>query len=273
MNPESDFSEIHRVAVQTAQKAGEYLVRHFGKIKPDQVDDKGINDFVTFVDRHSEEIIVSEIQDNFKDHSILAEEKGIHSEGNAFRWIIDPLDGTKNFIQTLPYFCVSIAVEYQGQIVVGVVHDPIHRETFHAISGQGSYLNEQKINVSQETNIQRTMICTGFPHRDKWRLPAYLKAFEEIFLICTGIRRMGAAALDLCYTACGRFAGFWEFGLSSWDMAAGSVIIQEASGQITDFWGNPDFLNNGYVVAGNKIVHNALKSILEIHFQKPESNI
>ncbi|MCK4892312.1 MAG: inositol monophosphatase [Calditrichia bacterium] len=254
------------VAMKIARTAGQYLLDHKGQISRDSIDEKGRNDFVTFVDHQSEKLIVEEIHSHFPSHKILAEEGSSISSSADYRWIIDPLDGTKNFIQDIPIFCVSIAMEHQSKIVVGVVYDPVHDEIFSAEAGSGAYLNGKAIQISSRS-LSESLIATGFPFKSKSYLPQYLLCFEEIFLKCSGMRRCGSAAIDLCYTAMGKFDGFWELGLSIWDMAAGSLIIREAGGMVSDFWGEGNYLNTGFIIAGNPEVHKNILKITKYYFR------
>jgi len=257
-----DFVDI---AVEVAKAAGQYLLDHKGKIAAENVDEKARNDFVTFVDHQSEKLIVDTLHSHFPDHKILAEEGSQKTSTTEYRWIIDPLDGTKNYIQDIPIFCVSIALEHKGKIIVGVVYDPVHQELFVAEKGKGTTCNGHRIRVSKRS-MRESLIATGFPFKYKNYLPQYLQCFEEIFLKCSGMRRCGSAAIDLCYTAIGKFEGFWELGLSIWDMAAGSLIIQEAGGTVSDFWGKDDYLKNGFIIAGNPAVHKTLQGIVKNYF-------
>ena len=192
------------VAISAAREAGRYLLSHRGKISPEMIDEKAINDFVTEVDENSEKMIVDSIRSQFPKHKILAEEGTNHQSENKYRWIIDPLDGTKNFIQDIPMFSISIALEKDGEIVLGIVYDPVHDELFSAEKGKGAFCNGSAIRISQR-ELGRAIIATGFPFKSKNYLPQYLLCFEDIFLNCSGMRRCGSAAIDLCYTAMGRF--------------------------------------------------------------------
>lgn len=261
-----DLEHIQEIAIEVVQEAGAYLLENRGKVHPEEVDEKSSNDFVTVIDKTSEKLIIERIKKHFPAHTILAEEGGRQGKNSAYEWVIDPLDGTKNYIRDIPYFCVSIAVFHQNKPVVGVVYDPVHDELFQAVKGGGSFLNRRPIRVSNASSLNRCMLTTGFPHRSKAYLPQYLQAFEEIFIKCIGIRRPGSAALDLCHTACGRYDAFWELGLSSWDIAAGSLIVAEAGGVVSDFWGNPTYLKSGFIIAGNAEIHKNLQEILSYHF-------
>lgn len=262
-------SQLQAVAISAAKKAGEFIQKHFGKIDRAAIQEKEKNDFVTLVDKGAEEIIINHIHSHYPQHSILAEESGSKTrQDDNYRWIIDPLDGTTNFIRQIPICGPSVAVMKGEAIIAGAVYNPMLNELFSARRGAGATLNGSPISISQSEDFSKAFIATGFPHHRPARLPAYLRAFEDIFLHSAGARRLGSAALDLCYTACGKFEAFWETGLSPWDVAAGALIIQEAGGVVSDFSGGPDFLNSGYIAAGNPKVHNQLVNILSYHFKE-----
>lgn len=254
-----------KVAVSTglaaAKIAGRIMLRHLGKLDSKKIAKKGISDYVTEVDYICEEAIKKIIRKKFPEHAILCEENGLTKGASRYTWIIDPLDGTTNYLHGYPMFSVSIALAEGEEIILGVIFDPIRNELFYASKEKGAWLNGCKIKVSGQTKFADSLIATGFPFRHKKVLDTYLKSFREIFLHCGGIRRAGSAALDLAYTACGRVEGFWEYGLSSWDIAAGSIIIKEADGKISDFSGKLDYLKTGCVVAGNSVVHRNLVAI------------
>lgn len=256
-----------RVAKEAAAISGEFLMENLGGLTSEDVEEKSKNSFVTYVDKQSESMIVGHIKKHFPDHAIIAEESGVQETSSEYRWLIDPLDGTTNFIQELPHFAISIAVQHEQNTIAGVVLNPNHNEIFHAEIEKGAFFNDARITIEEDTDFGRAILATGFPHRFKRHLPRYLPAFQEMMLKCSGIRRWGSAALDLCYTACNRFSGFWELGLSPWDIAAGSLIVQEAGGIVSDFWGGDDYLNNGYVIAGSKHIHSQLQQILNFHFK------
>ncbi len=256
------------VAKQAALKAGQILLNHFGKIPASQIRHKRKNDFITFVDEQSEQIILKTIFEAFPDHAYLAEEIGSSRHEHDYLWIIDPLDGTTNFLQGIPVFAISIGLLHRGKPRLGVIYDPIHQELFWAEKGKGAFLNDQKIVVSNKTLLEQSFIATGFPFKAKHLLDDYLKAFKGIFSECIGQRRMGAAAIDLAYVAAGRFDGFWELGLSGWDQAAGWIIIEEAGGRVTDFWGNSDFLFSHYTLASNGKIHQQLIEKITLSFKQ-----
>lgn len=259
-----DFLEI---AYRAAKEAGAFLLENRGRLTDVQINEKARNDLVTTVDHGSEKIIVSRIKEHFPSHHILAEEGGYNSGSDDYTWIIDPLDGTKNYIQNIPVFCISIALRHCEEIIGGLVFDPVRDELFAAEKGSGATLNGEPLRISQRP-YSEAIIATGFPFRQKSYLPAYLMTFEEVFLGCSGIRRLGSAALDLSYTAAGRFEGFFELGLKLWDIAAGTLLITEAGGKVTDFWGGASHLQSGFIVAGNPEAHKNLLPVIAHHFQQ-----
>ncbi len=263
-----DPQKILNTAVEAAQKAGAYLLETAGNLIVDNIDEKRKNDFVTIADKTSETLIVEHIQSRFPQHSVFAEESGEFNRESAYQWIIDPLDGTTNFIRNIPFYSISIAVKYQNQMLAGVVSNPPLNEVFTAIKGQGAFLNNKPIKISQQKDFSRAFLATGFPHQFKYHTPQYMSAFSEIFFNIAEVRRLGSAALDLCYTACARFEGFWELGLNPWDVAAGSLIVQEAGGAVSDFYGRQFFMESGYIVAANKTVHSHLIKILSNYFKE-----
>ncbi len=241
------------VAVGAAMQAGRILSEYAGKTI--RIDAKQHHDFVTEVDQRSEEAIIQYIRRAFPGHDILAEESGADPKGGDYRWIIDPLDGTTNFIHGMPMYAVSIALEVAGDLTVAVVYEPVRRELFVAEKGRGAYLNDRRLSVSRTSTLSRCLLATGFPFRDFSLVDDYLKSFRYFMSHVSGIRRAGSAALDLCYLACGRFDGFWELNLKPWDMAAGVLIIREAGGLVTSPSGGTDFLYRGNIVGSNGLIH------------------
>jgi myo-inositol-1(or 4)-monophosphatase len=246
-------------------------MRHFREISQEDVREKAQNDFLTFVDESAEEQILEIIRKAYPDHGFLAEESGLSAPSREFQWIIDPLDGTKNYISGIPVFAVSIALSIRNEIRTGVVYDPVHQEVFYAEKNLGAYLNDRRIQVNQTVELERSLLATGFPFRYKSVLGLYMQCFEDIFRHSSGARRMGAAALDMAGVACGRFEGFWELGLKPWDMAAGSLLITEAGGTVTDFWNSGEFLDRSYLVATNGKIHGDLLKIIRKHFPEYKS--
>ncbi|MEW6419591.1 MAG: inositol monophosphatase family protein [Nitrospirota bacterium] len=254
----SKRKEFLDTAIKAARLAGLAILDNLGKITKRDISLKTASDFVTSVDRESERIIIDTIKESFPRHLILAEESIKESAREAYRWIIDPLDGTTNYIHGYPVFSVSIALEYKGEIILGVTFDPLRNDLFLAEKGTGAFLNGHPIRVSEINEIKESLITTGFPFRKKEIINPYLKLFKNLFLKVSDMRRAGSAALDLAYLACGRCDGFFEIGLSPWDIAAGSLMIEEAGGVVTDFGGGGDYILTGNIVAGNPAVHNEI---------------
>ncbi|MGO9952437.1 MAG: inositol monophosphatase family protein [Dissulfurispiraceae bacterium] len=251
----SDLTGCLETAVAAARRAGELIRDNCGTLSSDDISLKQASDFVTRVDTESEALIISIIRERFPNHLFLAEESLREAETDEFRWIIDPLDGTTNYIHGFPLSVVSIALQYRRNIVIGVIFDPFRNELFTASIGDGACMDGKKITVSTVFNVSSALIATGFPFKRKDLIDPYLTLFKNIFLEVSDIRRAGSAALDLAYIACGRFDGFFEIGLGPWDCAAGSLIIKEAGGVITNFSGGENFLESGNIVAGNALIH------------------
>jgi myo-inositol-1(or 4)-monophosphatase len=259
--------QVLKTAQEAARKAGRYLLDNRGRVDRETAGEKQKNDFVTEVDKTSEKMIIEHILSDFPDHQVLAEESGARQTSSAFQWIIDPLDGTTNFVHNIPVFTVSVAVKQDDKVIAGVVYQPVQDEMFTAVQDKGARLNGVPIRVSDTGDFSRAFLATGFPHHCKRRLPQFARAFSDIFFYSAGVRRLGSAALDLCYTACGRFDAFWETGLNAWDVAAGSLVVQEAGGLVSDFWGNSNYLDSGFIVAGSPIIHKRLVEILSTYFE------
>jgi myo-inositol-1(or 4)-monophosphatase len=246
------------IAVRAARRAGSIINRAALGGEGLKVRAKQANDFVTQVDQAAEEAIIDIVRTAYPEHGFLAEESG-KSEGKAdYVWIIDPLDGTTNFIHGFPQYCVSIGVEHRGTLAHGVVYDPLRNELFTASKGRGAFLNDRRIRVSKCLKLQDALIGTGFPFKELGRVDLYLKQLRNLMAHSSGVRRAGAAALDLAYVACGRLDAFWELGLSPWDMAAGALLIQEAGGLCGDLDGEQDFLEKGEVCAATPKIFTAL---------------
>ncbi len=254
-----------------ALEAGKLLLRHYGKLKRSEISQKSKNDFVTKVDKLSETAIIRHIQKKYPRHSIQAEESGV-TRGDGTCWVIDPLDGTSNYIHQFPMFSISIGIVHEDRLNVGVVYDPLHQEMFSALQGQGAFLNRRRIHVSKTKKLASSLMATGIPFRARGRFEQYFRSLKVISMGSAGMRRGGSAALDLAYVACGRFDGFWEINLSPWDVAAGAVLIQEAGGRISDLWGKQDFMKNGDILASNGRVHRELKNITAAIFKPRTDN-
>ena len=252
------------VAIKAARAAGSIINRAALDIESVRVAQKQVNDFVTEVDRAAEEAIISTLLSAYPGHGILAEESGQeHGAKNSdYVWIIDPLDGTTNFIHGFPVYCVSIALAFKGKIEHAVVYDPTRNDLFTSTRGRGAFLNERRIRVSKRTQLKDCLVSTGFPFRPGDNFRAYMRMFSEITQRTAGVRRPGAAALDLAYVAAGYCDGFFETGLSIWDVAAGSLLVTEAGGLIGNFTGESDFLDQQECMAGNPRIYGQLVPLL-----------
>jgi myo-inositol-1(or 4)-monophosphatase len=252
------------IAVRAARSAGELILRSSDNIGHLRVDQKGKNDYASEVDRAAEREIITIIKNAYPDHAILAEESGLH-EGNDFVWVIDPLDGTTNFLHGFPQYAVSIALKHKGRLEVAVIYDPLRDELFTAKRGGGAMLNNRRLRVTPQQSLKGALLGTGFPFRTDLHLKAYVGMFSALTTECAGIRRAGSAALDLAYVAAGRLDGFWEIGVMEWDMAAGILLIKEAGGVITDFSFNDNYLQSGNLIAGNPKMHQLMYQLIEPH--------
>jgi myo-inositol-1(or 4)-monophosphatase len=238
-----------------AREAGALLLEYFDKhIK---IEYKGEADLVTAADRKSEILIRERIRSLWPDHDILGEEQGLRDTGSAYRWYVDPLDGTTNFAHGYPVFCVSMALQHKDQMIAGICYDPTRNEMFTAERGMGAFLNGAPIHVSKISKLAESLVATGFPSHKRHKNPN-IHFYHQITLRTHGVRRAGSAALDLCSVACGRFDGFWEFNLNPWDTAAGVLMVEEAGGRVTDFHGSPFQLNSRETLASNGLIHDAL---------------
>jgi myo-inositol-1(or 4)-monophosphatase len=252
------------IAVRAARSAGDLILRSADNVGRLHIDQKGKNDYASEVDRMAEREIINIVKAAFPEHAILAEESGKH-KGNDFVWVIDPLDGTTNFLHGFPQYAVSIALKYKGRLEVGVVYDPLRDELFTARRGGGAMLNNRRLRVTNQISLKGALIGTGFPFKTDKHLDAYLGMFRALTTDCAGIRRAGAAALDLAYVAAGRLDGFWEIGVMEWDVAAGILLIKEAGGVITDFSFNDNYLESGNVIAGSPKMHQLMYQLIQPH--------
>jgi myo-inositol-1(or 4)-monophosphatase len=242
---------------QIAREAGALLMSYFNRRQKVAIEYKGDVDLVTVADRASEELIMKRIRERWPEHDVLGEEGTRRETGSAWKWYVDPLDGTTNFAHGYPVFCVSMAVEHAGKRVAGVLYDPTRDEMFAAAKGSGATLNGEAIHVSQTTRLAESLVATGFPSHKRHKNPN-IHFYHQITLRTHGVRRAGSAALDLANVACGRYDGFWEFNLNPWDTAAGVLIVEEAGGKVTDFSGGPFQLASREVLASNGKIHDAL---------------
>jgi myo-inositol-1(or 4)-monophosphatase len=265
-----DTKHILETAVHAAREAGNLLVSRMNNGRPGGITGKGELDYVTQADRDSEDMIRGIVLSRHPDHSFLAEEGGLLSGKGDSLWVVDPLDGTINYMSSLPIFSVSVAFMREGVAEVGVVFDPTRNELFRAVRGGGAFLNDRQIRINDVSELSRSVVITGFPHQVRRHLEPYLAGFREIFTITAGIRRLGSAALDFCYLSAGRADGFWEPKLSIWDMAAGSLVATEAGGVVTDFSGTDNYLNGGGVIAAPPKIHPILLEIIQRTFLTEE---
>jgi len=247
-----------KTAIEAAEAAGKIIMAGYGKLTSDQIAKKGKGDYVTVIDKKAEETIINIIRKKYADHLIIAEESGISSSQSNIAWIIDPLDGTANFMRNIPIFAVSIGIRCNNILQAGVVYVPALDQLFQAEKGKGCYLNGKRIMVSETSEISEAMLATGFPWRFPKLIDGYASVFAGLMKKSGGMRRLGAAAVDLAYTACGIFDCFYEMRLKPWDIAAGALLVQEAGGLVTDLQGEENFMQTGDIIAGNKFIHNEI---------------
>jgi myo-inositol-1(or 4)-monophosphatase len=253
------------IAKRAALSAGRILLRHFEQLERLTVTTKQRNDFVSEADIQAEQDIIQTLRKTYPNHAILAEESGESPGQDEYQWIIDPLDGTTNFLHGIPHFAISIAFRHKNRLEAALVYDPIRQEMFVASRGEGAQLNDRRMRVSQVNGLENALLGTGFPFRHPPHQAAYLSFFNNLFGRCMEIRRAGAASLDLSYIASGRLDGYWEIGLKPWDIAAGALLVQEAGGLVSDFGGGNDFMQSGNIAAGNPRIFKALLQEMQPH--------
>lgn len=256
--------ELMAVAISAVELGGDILRRRFRHLQPGEVSEKARHDFVSAADRASEEAIVGFLRAHTPELGILAEEGGASGDAAA-RWVLDPLDGTLNFVRGFPHFAVSLGLVADGQVELGVIHDPMRGETYSAARGSGAFCNGARLQASERPGLDGGFVTTGFPYRVRPYLDDYLAIFKDVFLVAGALRRPGAAALDLAHTAAGIFDGFFEFGLAAWDLAAGVLLVREAGGIVTNLAGGEDVLARGNVIAGGRLVQPKLLAIITPH--------
>jgi myo-inositol-1(or 4)-monophosphatase len=251
-----------------AEEAGAFIrkERQFFDVK--NVEQKGLNDLVSYVDKQAEKMIVEKLSDILPEADFITEEGTGHTDGKDYTWIIDPLDGTTNFIHGLPIFSVSIALRYLDEIVIGVVYEINFHECFYAMKDHGAFCNGKAIKVSSVNSLSESLIATGFPYSAFSQIDVYLDVLKELMRKCHGVRRLGSAAIDLCYVACGRVDGFFEYDLKPYDVAAGALIVQEAGGVVTDFSRGKNYLFGKEILATNEFIHEEFDGLLQVVWNK-----
>lgn len=255
------------IAVRAAREAGRVLLRYYDRVDSLSVTEKSRNDFVSEVDRAAESAIITTIRKAYPHHAILAEESG-DLGGNDFQWVIDPLDGTTNYLHGFPQFSISIALQHRGELQNAVVYDPLREELFTATRGDGAYLNERRIRVSSRKDLNGALLGTGIPFGDLGHVDAYLAMMKDLLRDTAGVRRPGSAALDFAYVAAGRLDGFWELGLARWDFAAGALLVREAGGVVSDIAGGDRHFETGNVVAAGVRLHPFLVRAIRPHLNQ-----
>jgi len=257
---------ISKQAINLVKEVGFFIHTESKKISAKDVEEKGFNDFVTYVDKEAEQRLINDLRKIIPQAGFIVEEDSTQNRASDFNWIIDPIDGTTNFIHSIPVYSISVALSYKDEIVLGIVYEINSKECFHAIRDKPAYLNENVISVSATDTLDHSMIATGFPYNDFSRIDPYLSLFKDLMHSSRGIRRLGSAAIDLAYVACGRFDIFYEYGLKPWDVAAGSFIVKQAGGSVTDFSGKGKYLFGREIVATNNCLHSTFLEKVNKHF-------
>jgi myo-inositol-1(or 4)-monophosphatase len=260
------LKEVTHKVIEIAKEAGAFIREQRKTFSPDKIEFKGLNDLVSYVDKTAEQIIVSALQLVLPEAGFITEEKTINRIGEKYNWIIDPLDGTTNFIHGLPVFSVSIALQEEDELVIGVVYEINMDECFYAWKGSPAYLNGNEIRVNTTPTVDQCLLATGFPYYDFEKQAAYIELFADLMRSCHGLRRLGSAAVDLAYTACGRFDAFYEYNLNAWDVAAGIVIVRQASGEIVNFKGGNEVLNTRELLATNGKITGEMLGFIQKYF-------
>ncbi|PHN03189.1 inositol monophosphatase family protein [Flavilitoribacter nigricans] len=262
----STYARLCREAQRIVIHTSEFIQGELGKVKNKQIETKSLNSLVSYVDKEAEEQLVTGLSELLPGSVFITEEDTIDNQDGEWQWIIDPLDGTTNFLYQIPIFCISVALRYQDELVLGVVYEINRKECFYGWKGGGVFLNQIQVKVRKNDDLADSLLATGFPYYDYERTDAYLQCLKYFMQNTRGIRRMGAAAVDLAYVAAGRFDGFFEYSLQPWDVAAGAFLIQEAGGVITDFKGGDNFLFGNETIAASPKVHAAMLSVIDKAF-------
>jgi myo-inositol-1(or 4)-monophosphatase len=260
--------EIFKETEKLVERSADFIQNQLGNVENQQIETKALNSLVSYVDKKAEEMLVEGCMKILPEAGFITEEETIEkSADKEWLWIIDPLDGTTNFLHSLPFFSISVALQHRGKTVMGLVCEVNRRELFYAIKNEGAFLNGKKISCSQTEKLADSLLATGFPYYDFGRRDAYMKLLGELMPKCRGIRRLGSAALDLAYTACGRFDAFFEYSLAPWDVAAGAFIVEEAGGIVTDFSGGDNYLYGKEIFATNRGINKEMSELIQSHFK------
>ncbi|PIQ34536.1 MAG: inositol monophosphatase [Bacteroidetes bacterium CG18_big_fil_WC_8_21_14_2_50_41_14] len=263
MNLEHITLEVNKICIET----GHFIKSQVENLSNQDVIEKGVHNLVTFVDKESEKQIITALVPLVKDAGFIAEEQSNLPRGDEYNWIVDPLDGTTNFVHGIPLFSISIALMKKDELLIGVVYEINLKECFYAWKGGGAFLNGKPIHVSGTDKLDNSLVATGFPYYDYSLLDPYLSLFKDLMQTSRGVRRLGSAAVDLAYVACGRFELFYEYGLQSWDVAAGALIVQEAGGMVTDFKKGNQYIFGQQLIASNILIHSEFTCKLQEHFK------
>jgi len=263
----SNYQQITEELTLLTQSVANYIATQALTFSSDKIEHKGLNDLVSYVDKTAEMQLVKGLQQILPEAGFITEENTISQETKDFQWIVDPLDGTTNFMHSLPCYSISVALMYQNELVVGVVHEVNRNECFYAWKNGGAFLNGKAISVSNKPTLQDSLIATGFPYTVFEEIDDYLQLLKELMKCSHGLRRLGSAAVDLAYVACGRFESYFEYNLNAWDVAAGCLIVKEAGGQVSDFKGENDFVFGRRVLASNQLTHEALLAVIQANFK------
>jgi myo-inositol-1(or 4)-monophosphatase len=268
MNNSISLETLTGHVVQLSKTISDYLKKEIDTIGSDTIETKGLHNFVTYVDKTAEEMIMAALAEMLPEAGFIAEETRDTKKGDRFNWVIDPLDGTTNYIHGIPLYSISIALLDGDEVVLGVVREVVRDECFYAWKEGAAFLNGKKISVSAAGQLSDSLMATGFPYYDYSKIEPYLEIFRYLMQNTHGIRRLGSAAVDLAYVACGRFEGFYEYGLNSWDVAAGALIVKQAGGSISDFNGGKNFLFGREIIATNKLIHEEFQAVVNECFRK-----
>lgn len=258
-----DKKQICTSACSIIREVSAYILGEFNSFHSEAIETKSRNHLVSYVDKQAEKMLVENLQTLIPDSGFLVEEDTIEQSSKELRWIIDPLDGTTNFMHHLPFYCISVALQINEVTIIGIVHEVNRNESFYSYGGQKAYLNGQIIEASSTPKMEDSIIATGFPYYDYSILDPYLQVLKHLVLNTRGVRRFGSAAMDLAYVACGRFDGYFEHSLSPWDVAAGAFIVEQAGGRVSDFNGSDQYVFGRQIIAGNQFIHPVLKELIQ----------